>query len=121
MTLNRNEIVVCHQDTPFTSIAQTLAHELTHALQACYMKKSDNCRGRMKREMEAYYCARESFPFGDVYSDAVRSSCGTSPSKCTPDEVQSLYQELQEWFNKERENFCKFPRKPDYPAPLRPD
>jgi hypothetical protein len=75
----------------------------------------------MKREMEAYYCARESFPFGDVYSDAVRSSCGTSPSKCTPDEVQSLYQELQEWFNKERENFCKFPRKPDYPAPLRPD
>ena len=113
---NRKEIVVCHNEGTFSSLADTLAHELTHALQDCY-RKSHGCKDSLKKEMEAYFCSHEAFQFGDVYSDAVRSSCGTSPSQCTPDEVQKFYPELQEWFNKERENFCKFPRKPDYPGP----
>jgi hypothetical protein len=114
------EIVICVKHSPGVGTyeySQTLAHELTHALQRCNNKDAKGCRDSLKREMEAYYCGREDIAFGDLYSDAVRSSCGTDPSKCTPDEVQNLHQELLAWFNKEKENFCKFPRKPDYPGP----
>lgn len=111
----KKEIVVCHNDTSWNSLAQTLAHELTHALQACH-SKARGCKNSLKREMEAYYCAGGAFQFGDLYTDAVQSSCGTLPSQCTPEEVQNLYQELQEWFNKERDHLCTFPRRPDYPA-----
>jgi len=114
------EIVICVKHSVGVGTyeySQTLAHELTHALQRCNNKDGKGCRDSLKREMEAYYCGREDIAFGDLYSDAVRSSCGTDPSKCTPDEVQNLYQEMQEWFNKEKDNFCKFPRKPDYPGP----
>jgi hypothetical protein len=68
----------------------------------------------LKREMEAYYCS----PGGQLMSPdelmeaALDSSCGTY---CTAKQAEDTYQAAMQWFNREKGNLCKFPRKPDYP------
>jgi hypothetical protein len=65
--------------------------------------------------MEAYYCMapKVSTAEQDMLA-ALDSACGMH---CTAQEAEKFYRETIAWYNREKANFCKFPRKPDYPGP----
>lgn len=102
------EIVICVKQGMGVGdyeYSQTLAHELTHALQRC-SSTPQNCKDLLKAEMEAYTCGHDGPPtFDNMYPRAIGSSCGVDPTPCSPSEVQKLYDEMQEWYNKAKDGF----------------
>ena len=94
------------------NVDRTLAHELTHALQACY-EQAGGCVGSLKNEIEARYCAGECSYFQTCLLGAVGSSCFKGQYCSNPDEIKKHMAELRTWFKEMQKGdnprgFCKF-------------
>jgi len=112
------DITICWNNVKQNkNLSTILIHEATHALQYCYGKGGGGCEGSLKREMEAYKCAGQCNDFASCVNRALGSSCG---GHCTADEVEKLFDQMKDWFNKESKNFCTFQQTPNIPGPPSP-
>jgi hypothetical protein len=107
-------VLNCDYLTDATDVKNTLLHELTHGLQRCYLGMSTGCGEGIERELEAYYCRTKDIGFEHLINAALGSACGLSCPLAT--DAENAYQKVQDWFNKNKDDLCKFPRKPRKPS-----
>lgn len=110
---NSREVTLCANDD--ADYKQILIHELTHARQLCNKPKNKDCTTNLRMEMEAYFCGNPTgnSDFDSALRSAIGSSCGSG--LCDGSQVQNLYDQLADWYNKNKGNFCKG-NGPDFPG-----
>ena len=96
---------------PF-SLAETIAHELTHSLQRC-RRDGRGCLSSIKKEIEARFCARQCDSFERCFLKALDSSCFMGTHCNNSSEAANYMSELRQWFiemsNEQNPlRFCKF-------------
>jgi RHS repeat-associated protein len=95
---------------------ETIAHELTHALQHCMAdgQRDLSCAGSLKREIEARICAGQCHGFDECLALALASSCDANGYCRAAAEVVALFDSIQQWFElkeamgQEPGGFCSF-------------
>ena len=96
---------------PF-SLAETIAHELTHSLQRC-RRDGRGCLSSIKKEIEARFCARQCDSFERCFLKALDSSCFMGTHCNNSSEAANYMSDLRQWFiemsNEQNPlRFCKF-------------